>query len=84
MSRDRYAEAMLDLFASDGWEQITDQMTQQRDALVETAWTLNTERDLWRRKGQIEQLNAFLAAETNFRHELEEAEREKELEDAWV
>ena len=76
-------EHLLDLFIHPGWKIVIEEMEQAKDLMVSTTHTLNTERELWKRKGIIEQLSNFLSYEDVFRAELDEAERETELAGAW-
>ena len=76
-------EILLDLFIHPGWKMVMEEMEEARHLMVSTTHNLNTERELWKRKGVIEQLSNLLSYEDVFRAELDEAERETELAGAW-
>ena len=65
-------EIFLDLFIHPGWKMIMQEMEEARDVLVETAWTIEEANEMAHRRGQIEQLNAFLAYETVIRQTIDE------------
>lgn len=56
-------KALLDLFIHPGWRILMDEMREAHQVLVETAWTVRDERELFFRKGQIQKLAELINAE---------------------
>jgi hypothetical protein len=67
-------DILLDLFIHPGWKMLIGEAREALDALVGTAHTLSSERELWKRKGEIQQLSAFLATETVVRAQIGETD----------
>ncbi len=56
-------KALLDLFIHPGWQILMDEMREAHQVMVETAWTVRDERELFFRKGQIQKLAELINAE---------------------
>ena len=69
------ADEMLDLFMHPAWRRLMDEMREAHETLVETCYTLETERELWRRKGEIQKLAELLAYEHLFKMNIDESLR---------
>ena len=67
-------EALLDMYASPGWKLLMAEMEEALQALQLTTHALNTENQLYQRKGEIQKLAELLAHETVTRSQIEEAE----------
>ena len=67
-------DALLDMYASPGWKLLMDEMQEAMNSLQMTAHMLTTERELYKRKGEIQKLAEFLAHETVTRSHIAEAE----------
>ena len=76
---DRHDEVMLDLFIQPGWKVLMSELEQVQRALVETVHNLDSERELWKRKGEIQQVSLFLSYESNLRHAIGEREKDAEF-----
>ncbi len=63
MDRSERENVLLDLFMSAGWKLVIEEMTEARDLLVNTTHALETERQLWYRKGEIQKLSELIAFE---------------------
>ena len=71
-------DAYLELFLQPGWKLLSDQWREARQMLVETCHTLETERALWRRKGEIQKLDELIAFEALIKMQIEHREQQPE------
>jgi hypothetical protein len=61
---------LLDLFIHPGWKLLLEEMQEAHQVLVETAYTVKTEQELYKRKGEIQKLGDLLNYEQVFRLQL--------------
>ena len=61
---------LLDLFIHPGWKLLLEEMGEAHQVLVETAYTVKTEQELYKRKGEIQKLGDLLNYEQVFRLQL--------------
>ena len=77
---DRYTadveKALYDLFLHDGWKIVMEEMREAHQVLLETAYTVRDERELYQRKGELLQLSKFISYEQLFRLQAEENEQD--------
>ena len=67
-------DTLLDLFIHPGWQLFMDEMREAHGVLVETAWTLKDERQLYQRKGEIQKLGELLSYESLMKMQASENE----------
>ena len=67
-------EALLDMYAMPGWKLLMEEMEEALNSLQLTTHMLTDERQLYKRKGEIQKIAEFLAHETVTRTQIEEAE----------
>ena len=63
---------LLDLFIHPGWKLLIEEMTQAHEVLVETAFTVKSERELYQRKGEIQILSELLSYEDLYKMQMNE------------
>ena len=71
--------ALAEMFLTEGWRLLMEEMKEARDSLVAGAWALDDERQLYRRKGEIFKLCEFISYEETTKllaREDDDAERE--------
>ena len=60
---EEFLKDRLDLFETEGWRDLMDQMTNMETS-VRDVDTMNDEKDLWHAKGQLQQLGLILSLES--------------------
>ena len=68
---EKYYEAFLDLFGTDGWKNLVVEMTANQTNL-DQALTIDTAEELWTRKGQLTILGNMINLETSVRFALDQ------------
>jgi hypothetical protein len=58
-----FYERRFDLFALEGWKDLVEDFTKLRDTLQDISH-INTEQDLWYKRGQIEMINYLVQLKT--------------------
>ena len=66
----------LDLFLHPGWKALMQDMREAHAVLVETAWTVDGEKELYKRKGEIQKLSELLAFEDLTKMQIDAREEE--------
>lgn len=63
---------LLDLFLHPGWKIVQAELLEAHRILVESAFQVKDERELYRRKGEIQKLNEFLNFEQMTKMQIDE------------
>lgn len=63
---------LLDLFLHPGWKIVQSELQEAHRILVESAFQVKDERELYRRKGEIQKLNEFLNFEQMTKMQIDE------------
>jgi hypothetical protein len=74
-----YYENLLDLFATKGWKQYIEDISDNKE-ILEDITTINDEKQFWFRRGQLEAIQRVLAYESTIKNSYEDFERD--LQDA--
>jgi len=74
-----YYENLLDLFATKGWKQYIEDISDNKE-ILEDITTINDEKQFWYRRGQLEAIHRILAYESTIKNSYEDFERD--LQDA--
>ena len=74
-----YYETLLDLFASKGWKQYIEDISDNMEILQDIT-TIPDEKQFWFRRGQIEAISRILSYESTIKNSYEDFERD--LQDA--
>ena len=74
-----YYENLLDLFATQGWKQYIEDISDNKE-ILEDITTINDEKQFWFRRGQLEAIQRVLAYESTIKNSYEDFERD--LQDA--
>jgi len=74
-----YYENLLDLFATQGWKQYIEDISDNKE-ILEDITTINDEKQFWYRRGQLEAIHRILAYESTIKNSYEDFERD--LQDA--
>ena len=70
-----YYETLLDLFASKGWKQYIEDISDNME-LLQDITTIPDEKQFWFRRGQIEAVQRVLSYESAIKNSYEDFERE--------
>lgn len=70
-----YYETLLDLFASKGWSQYIEDISDNKEILGDIT-TIQDEKQFWFRRGQLEILNRVLSYESSIKNSYEDFEKD--------
>ena len=73
-------DALLDLFIQPGWKIVMGEMRDALRTMIETTHLLEAEHELWKRKGEIQQLSQLLNYESLIKAGIDEDLRHGSLE----
>ena len=73
-------ECLLDLFIQPGWKMVMDEMKEALRQMIETTHLLEAEHELWKRKGEIQQLSQFINYENLVKAQINETLKYESLE----
>jgi hypothetical protein len=73
----QYYETLLDLFASDGWKQYIEDISDNKEVLEDIS-TINNEQQLWFRRGQLETVQRVLAYESSIKNSYDDFVKDSE------
>ena len=67
----KYYETLLDLFASTGWKQYVEDITDNQEMLQDIT-TIADEKQFWHRRGQLEAVTRILQYESSIKNSYED------------
>ena len=70
-----YYENLLDLFATKGWKQYIEDISDNKE-ILEDITTIHDEKQFWFRRGQLEAIQRVLAYESTIKNSYEDFERD--------
>ena len=73
-------EELLDLFIHPGWKRVIAEMQEALRTMVETTHLLEAEHELWKRKGEIQQIAQFINYEALVKAQIDEEIRDGSFE----